>query len=251
MGHNPAQRGHSRAPLLAIALAVSMALTAQPATADGDTQDTASVDSLWNQPEGMPVDSGWYFIQAWWDQAALAINRDPTQRGLAELAQANADLLNTYSLLAEARTDPGPHPVALVDPLLSSAYATITGVRVKAPLGSVFAWLNQSMLNVEGRGSTEDIAYRLLRQCGQRQQAAAGDLPQSPDLDGVWAANSLREQAMLEKLQTLASEGPDATALTAVIADLDQQRQDLLKNRSGKKAAPHAHGNGQQQGKNP
>src|SRR5437660_10893041 len=110
MGNHPARRGQSRAPLLATALAIILAATVLPAQADGNGPDSAIVDSLWNQPEGVRPDSGWYFIQAWWDQAGLVLTLDPRQRGLTELGMANADLLTAYSLLAEARTNPGPHP---------------------------------------------------------------------------------------------------------------------------------------------
>jgi len=80
---------------------------------------------------------------------------DRTQRGLQELAQANTDLLNAYALLQEERNDPGPHPVAGVDPLLSGAYGFITGVHVKAPVGSVLSWMNQSVVQLEGRSTTD------------------------------------------------------------------------------------------------
>lgn len=249
MGHNPARRGFWRAPLLATALTAVLVLAALPARADDPDSD---VDSLWNQPEGISVDSGWYFLQAWWDQAVRATQRDPAQRSLAELAQSNSDLLNAYGLLAAAQTDPGPHPVPVVDPLLSSVYGTVTGVKVNAPLGSLFAWLNQAMLTAEGRGSTLDMSESLLRDFGQRQRAADRGLPDRQDLDTIWAANSERQQAMLAKLQTLAAaEGPDATSLTALLTDLDHQRQDLLKHHQskGKGAGDHGHGNGHQNNK--
>lgn len=239
MGHRAGPRGLVRAPLLAISLGASLLLVTEPAFADDSPTD---VDSLWNQPEAVSVDSGWYFIQAGWDQAALAVQHDPTQHSLAELARANADLLNAYSLLAEARTDPGPHPVPLVDPLLSSLYGTVTGVRVSAPLGSLFSWLNQTMLTIEGRGSSVDIAGSLLRDFGHRLQAADHGLPQAPGLDDLWVANSQRQQTMLAKVQVLAAESPDAASLTALVTDVDHQRQDLLKHHTSRGDHGNIHG---------
>ncbi len=246
MGHNPAWRGPLRAPLLAIALTAGLLLSSTLPASAGEPDFNA--DNLWNQPEGISVDSGWYFIQAWWDQAARITQRDSSGRSLAELAQANSDLLNAYSLLAEAQADPGPHPVPLVDPLLSSVYATITGVKVKAPLGGLFGWLNQAMLTVEGRGSTATITDSLLHDFGQRLKAADRGLAQRPDLDSLWVANSEREHAMLARLQALtAAQGPEATSMTALLTDLDHQRQDLLQHHTGtgKGADLHGHGNGQ------
>lgn len=250
MGQIAGPRGLVRAPLLVTALAAGLLLAGVPARAADPATD---VDSLWNQPEGISVSSGWYFIQAGWDQAARAAERDPAQRSLAELAQANTDLLNAYSLLAEARTDPGPHPVPLVDPAIASLYGTVTGVKVRAPLGSLFGWFNQAMLNIEGRGSTQDIAKSLLRDFAQRQQAADEGLPQRADLDDAWAANSLRQQAMLAKLQDLAAaDGSDAAGLTALVSDVDHQRQELLKHHRGRHDGDtngHAHGDGNKEKK--
>jgi hypothetical protein len=228
--------------VLVIALAAGMLLMTGPAFAADPQSD---VDTLWNQPEGVSVDSGWYFIQAGWDQAALALQRDPAQHSLAQLTQANSDLLNAYSLLAEARTDPGARPVPVLDPALASLYATVTGVKVRAPLGSVFAWLNQGMLTVEGRGTTLDIAANLLHDFGQRQQAADSGLPRDTGLDDIWVANSQRQQVMLAKLQALVAESPDTTSLTAVVQDLDHQRQALLEHHHGKRNGADSNGNGQ------
>lgn len=231
MGDHPARRGLTRAPLLVTALAAILTISILPAHADGGP-DAAMVDSLWNHPQGIRPDSGWYFLQAGWDQAGLILTRDPEQRGLTELSMANADLLNAYSLLAEARTDPGPHPVPLLDPVLSNVYAAISGVHIKAPLGSVFGALNQAMLNIEGRGSTQDITESLLRDYAQHERAAERDLAQSRPLDSLWAANSLREQAMLAKLQTLGGDGANAMTLTAAVKKVDSERQSLLEQRA-------------------
>ncbi len=228
MGKNRARRGLVRAPLLLAVVVLGLILTALPAAAS-EAVGTVSVDSLWNQPGGVSVDSGWYFLQEWWDQALLTANRDQARRGLAELAQANTDLLDAYSLLAEASSDPGPHPVPVIDPLLSGLYGTVTGVHVKAPVGGLFAGLNQAMLTIEGRGSTADITQSLLQDFERRQEAANRDLAHSSDVESLWAANSLRQAAVIAELQILAGAGPDAESLSAAVTDLNHQRQDLLR----------------------
>jgi hypothetical protein len=234
MGKNSARRGLTRAPMLLAAVVLGLILTALPAAA-GEASGAVSVDSLWNQPGGLSADSGWYFLQQWWDQAARAATRDQTKRGLAELAQANTDLLNAYSLLAEASTDPGPHPVPLIDPLLSDLYGTVTGVHVKAPVGGLFAGLNQAMLNVEGRGSTADIIQGLLQDFENLQQAADRDLAQSPGFKSLWAVNSLRQAGVIANLQALAGEVSDAASLRTTVADLDHQRKTFLREHDGLK----------------
>ncbi len=234
MGKNSARRGLARAPMLLAAVVLGLILTALPAAA-GEASGTVSVDSLWNQPGGLSADSGWYFLQQWWDQAARTATRDQTQRGLAELAQANTDLLNAYSLLAEASTDPGPHPVPGIDPLLSGLYATVTGVHVKAPVGGFFAGLNQAMLDVEGRSSTADIIESLLQDFDRLQQAADRDLAQSQGVKSLWAANSLRQAGVIANLQALAGEVSDAVSLRTAVTDLDHQRQNILKEHDGLK----------------
>ena len=45
-------------------------------------------NSLWNQPEGVSVDSAFYVVQTWWDGLTRATQSDPARRGLDELAQA-------------------------------------------------------------------------------------------------------------------------------------------------------------------
>ncbi len=234
MGKNSARRGLARAPMLLAAVVLGLILTALPAAA-GEASGTVSVDSLWNQPGGLSADSGWYFLQQWWDQAARTATRDQTQRGLAELAQANTDLLNAYSLLAEASTDPGPHPVPGIDPLLSGLYATVTGVHVKAPVGGFFAGLNQAMLDVEGRSSTADIIESLLQDFDRLQQAADRDLAQSQRFKSLWAANSLRQAGVIANLQALAGEVSDAASLRTAVTDLDHQRKNILTEHDGLK----------------
>jgi hypothetical protein len=134
---------------------------------------------------------------------------DPTQRGLAELAQANADLLNTYTLLQQQRSGAGAQPVAVIDPLLSSIYNFITGSNTKAPVGSLLNWANQSLLNLEGRGSTSDVMKSLLKDYRSQQAAAERDLAGQSDLGALWAANADRDSAFLVKIKglTIASDG--------------------------------------------
>src|SRR2546430_794496 len=139
-----------RRRLVAAAMASAMVLIPLTAAA---SDDTAAADALWNQSESVSADSAFYVVQSWWDGMARATQSDSTQRGLDELAQVNADLLSAHSLLLRQRTDPGPHPVAIIDPLLTSIYNLITGSNAKAPVGSVFNWINQSLLKLEGRGS--------------------------------------------------------------------------------------------------
>src|SRR5256886_1527946 len=116
---------HRRLVAACVVAALSLApLTAQAAGA-------ADVDALWNQPQGVGVDSAFYVVQAWWDGVTRATS-DPTQRGLAELAQANADLLNSYTVLQQKRSGAGPQPVAGIDPFLSGIYNFITGSNAKA-----------------------------------------------------------------------------------------------------------------------
>jgi len=194
-----------RSVLIAFSLGGLMLLTPLAAAADATGIDPASqADSLWNQPQGTSPDSAFYIIQVWWDGLTRAAARDPKQRGLQELSQANSDLLNAYSLLQEQRTNPGPHPVAVVDPVLSGAYAFVTGVHVKAPIGSVLGWFNDSLVHLEGRGTTENIVRSLLSDYQVQRAAASHDLA-LPAGDPVWTANSTRETAMLRKIGALAT----------------------------------------------
>ena len=183
-------------------------LTAQAASA-------TDVDALWNQPQGVSVDSAFYVVQAWWDGVTRATS-DPAQRGLAELAQANADLLDAYTLLQQKRSGGGPQPVAVIDPFLSGVYNFITGSNTKAPVGSLLNWANQSMLNLEGRGSTTDIVQSLLKDYRSQVAAAERDLAGRGDLVALWTANADRDTAFLSKIKgvAVASDG-----LTASLTD--------------------------------
>lgn len=195
-------------------------LTAQAAGA-------ADVDALWNQPQGVSVDSAFYTVQEWWDGVMRGTQSDPTQRGLAELAQANADLLNAYTLLQQQRSGAGPQPVAVIDPFLAGTYNFITGSHAKAPIGSVLNWANQSLLGLEGRGSTTDIVQSLLKDYRSQQTAAQLDLHVAghSDLVALWATNADREGAFLVKIKgvAIASDGlagllNDASQSTIVVA---------------------------------
>ena len=199
--------------LLAGCAATALALVPLTVGAAGG----AEVDALWNQPQGVSADSAYYVVQAWWDGLTRTTQNDPTQRGMDELAQANADLLNVYTLLQEQRTDPGPHPVAVIDPFLAGIYNFITGSNAKAPVGSVLGWANQSLLKLEGRGSTADIVRSLLADYQARQAAAERDLPIQPGAttQALWTANASRETAMLLKIKGLANPGDGVAALVA------------------------------------
>jgi len=187
-----------------VAASVVAALCLIPLTAQA--AGAGDVDALWNQPQGVSVDSAFYVVQEWWDGLARSTQSDPTQRGLAELAQANADLLNAYTLLQQKRSGNGPQPVAVIDPFLSGIYNFITGSNTKAPIGSVLSWTNQSLLGLEGRGSTTDIVQSLLKDCRSQQAAAERDLHLAgrSDLVALWAANADREGAFLVKIKGVA-----------------------------------------------
>lgn len=202
---------------------------------------SAAVDALWNQPQGVRVDSSLYIIQSWWDSLTRATQQDPTQRGLSELQQANSDLLNAYTLLVEQRTDPGPHPVPVIDPVISSVYGAITGNHPKAPLGTVFGWINSLLLKLEGRGSTDDIIQNLLRDYQARQAAADKGLQGRPAAEAILTSNWDRQDAVLQKIQS------DVDAHDG-IGTLVAQVQSDRKSQAGKDHAgvngSHGNGNG-------
>jgi hypothetical protein len=196
-----------------VAACVVAALSLLPLTANA--AGAVDVDALWNQPQGVSVDSAFYSVQAWWDSLTRATQNDPTQRGMAELAQANADLLNAYSLLQKQRSGAGPQPVAVIDPFLSGIYNFITGSNVKAPVGSLFNWGNESLLKLEGRGSTNDIVQALLKDYRTQQAAAERDLHQAArnDAAALWASNADRESAFLLKIKDMAIPSDGLAAL--------------------------------------
>jgi hypothetical protein len=208
-----------------VAASVVAALSLLPLTAQA--AGAADVDALWNQPQGVSVDSAFYTVQVWWDGVMRGTQSNPTQRGLAELAQANADLLNAYTLLQQKRSGGGPQPVAVIDPFLAGTYNFITGSHAKAPVGSVLNWANQSLLDLEGRGSTTDIVQSLLKDYRSQQAAAQRDLHVAghSDLVALWATNADREGAFLVKIKgvAIASDGlagllNDAGQSTIVVA---------------------------------
>jgi len=219
-------------------------LTAQAASA-------TDVDALWNQPQGVSGDSAFYVVQEWWD-GLTRMTSDPTQRGLAELAQANADLLNTYTLLQQQRSGAGAQPVAIIDPFLSSIYNFITGSNAKAPVGSLLNWANQSLLNLEGRGSTTDVMKVLLKDYRLQQAAAERDLAGQSDLGALWAANADRDSAFLVKIRglSIATDGladslNDAGQSTIAIAakkHADEQAQSKDKTNNTRGGNPQGNG---------
>ena len=232
-----------------VAACVVAALSLAPLTAQA--AGAADVDALWNQPQGVGVDSAFYVVQAWWDGVTRATS-DPTQRGLAELAQANVDLLNAYTLLQQKRSGAGPQPVPVIDPFLSSIYNFITGSQSKAPVGSLLSWANQSLLSLEGRGSTTDIVQSLLKDYRSQQAAAERDLAGHSDLGALWAENADRDSAFLVKIKGLAiaSDGlagalNDAGQSTIAIAakkHADDKAKDKDKIDKGHNGKPQANG---------
>ncbi len=184
-----------------VAACVLAALSLVPLTAQA--ANATDVDVLWNQSQGVGADSAFYVVQEWFDGLTRTTS-DPTQRGLSELAQANADLLNTYTLLQQQRSGAGAQPVAIIDPFLSSIYNFITGSNAKAPVGSLLNWANQSLLNLEGRGSTTDVMKSLLTDYRSQQAAAELNLAGQSDLGPLWAANADRDSAFLVKIKGLA-----------------------------------------------
>lgn len=202
-----------------VAACVVAALSLFPLAANA--AGAVDVDALWNQPQGVSVDSAFYWVQEWWDGLTRATQSDPTQRGMAELAQANADLLDAYTLLQKQRSGAGPQPVAIIDPFLSGIYNFVTGSNAKAPVGSLLNWANESLLKLEGRGSTTDIVQALLKDYRAQQAAADRDLHLAARNDAavLWAANADRESAFLLKIKgmAIASDG-----LAALLNDAGQ-----------------------------
>jgi len=232
-----------------VAACVVAALSLVPLTAQAAS--ATDVDALWNQPQGVSGDSAFYVVQEWWD-GLTRMTSDPTQRGLAELAQANADLLNTYTLLQQQRSGAGAQPVAIIDPFLSSIYNFITGSNAKAPVGSLLNWANQSLLNLEGRGSTSDVMKSLLKDYRLQQAAAERDLAGQSDLGALWAANADRDSAFLVKIRglSIATDGlagslNDAGQSTIAIAakkHADEQAQSKDKTNNTRGGNPQSNG---------
>ncbi len=209
-----------------------MAATAAAAT------DSSAADALWDQPQGIAADSALYFIQSWWDRMTTAAQHDPLRRGMDELQLANGDLLNAYSLLVKERTASGPEAVPVIDPILSRIYAAITGIQAKAPLGALLGSLNQFLLRLEGRSSTQLFVDGLLRDFGAQNQAADRDLAglSTDDLKTLWAANSERQGMFLSKIRKRAARLTEPGRLVSLLGQLDQERQDLLRKYAPKRS---------------
>jgi hypothetical protein len=226
-------------PLVAGAAACAIALA--PLTARAAA--TPSIDSLWNQADGISMDSALYVFQSWWDGFNRHVSDNPTQRGLDELSQANADLLNAYTLLQKAHSGSGPQPVAIIDPLLASIYDPLTGSTAKAPIGSLFSGLNHSLLKMENRDSTADLVRALLQDYRAKQAVAVRDLHLhgSNTYDGLLAGNAQREADFLTRLQLTSA--PD-DGLASLLNDANQQTTALAgKGNSSQTASAHASGN--------
>jgi hypothetical protein len=224
-----------------VAACVVVALSLVPLTANA--AGAVDVDALWNQPQGVSVDNAFYTVQEWWDGLTRSTQSDPTQRGMAELAQANADLLNAYTLLQRQRSGAGPQPVAIIDPFLSGVYNFVTGSNSKAPIGSLMSWANESLLKLEGRGSTNDIVQTLLRDYRTQQSAAERDLHLAARSDAValWAANADRESAFLLKIKGVAI---PAEGLSALLNDAGQSTIALAAKHRAEAAKAHAKAKG-------
>jgi len=226
-----------------VVVAVASATALMPLTGAASNYN-ADPDALWNQPESVAADSAFYVVQSWWDGIARATQSDPTQRGLDELAQANADLLSAHSVLLRQRTDAGPQPVAVIDPLLTSIYNVITGSNAKAPVGSVFNWINQSLLKLEGRGSMADIVRTLLKDYQAKQSAAERDLHPTAgfDSDALLTANAHRETAFLSKIRAVSNPGD---GLAGLLHDIEQSTSAVAARHYGKgDATGQGSGNG-------
>lgn len=206
------------------------------------------VNALWNEPDGVRVDSGLYVVQVWWNSLNQQIPDDASRRGLDELSQANQDLLNAHTLLQEQHDSPGPQPVALVDPLIATVYNALTGSNISAPLGSLFDTMNKSLLKFEGRGGTNDIVRGLLQDYRIKQAVALRDLSLKPsaDTDALVSANAQRESSWLGKIKAVATPGE---GLTDLITKADKSTTALAG--PGKSGADHgkagASGNGNSQ----
>lgn len=227
----PLRRAMRRRLLAGIAACLTVMV---PSTARASS--APDVNALWNEPDGVRVDSGLYVVQVWWNSWNQQIATDPTRRGLDELSQANQDLLNAHTLLEEQHNNPGPQPVALIDPLLSTVYNALTGSNINAPLGSLFDSINTSLLKFEGRGSTNDIVRGLLQDYQIKHAVALRDLSQKPstDMDALLTANAERESQWLGKIKAVATPGE---GLADLLNKADQSTAALAGH--GKSAADH------------
>jgi hypothetical protein len=228
---------------LLIAGICSMLATAPVA---GHATATPTLDGLWNQPQGLSMDSALYVVQAWWDGYNDGVSSDPTQRGFDELSRANADLLNAYTLLEHAHSG-GPQPIPIVDPLLANAYDAVTGSNDTAPVASMVTAINNRLLSLEGRGSNSNRVGALLEEYRAMQAAAIRDLRHggASSYDALIASNAQREADFLTQVQRVST--PD-DGLASLFADATLQTTTVAKGQSLTALATSAHGNGKGSG---
>ncbi|HEY9286429.1 MAG TPA: hypothetical protein VIT43_00235 [Candidatus Dormibacteraeota bacterium] len=192
---------------------ISFMLAVAPLTARANSMPT--LDSLWNEPQGLSMDSALYVFQAWFGGYSDQMSSDPSQRGFEELSRANTDLLNAYTLLQHAHQG-GPQPVAIIDPLLAGAYDGVTGSDGKAPVAELFASINQGLLALEGRESTTEQVAALLEESRAMQAAGLRDLETGGSgHDALIASNAQREADFLTQVQRVATPEDDLASLLA------------------------------------
>ena len=202
---------------------------------------TPSLDSLWNEPQGLSMDSALYVLQAWLDGSSNKFSNDPTERGFDELSRANTDLLDAYALLEHAH-QAGAQPVPIIDPLFAGAYDGVTGSQVKAPVGELFASINRGLLTLEGRGSIKDQVAGLLEESRAMQAAGIRDLQtRGAGYDNLIASNAQREADFLTQLQGVST--PD-DGLTSLLAGAVLQTTTVAHHRSLTALASLRQGNG-------
>ena len=202
---------------------------------------TPALDSLWNEPQGVSMDSALYVFQAWLDGSTSHFSSDPRQRGFDELSRANTDLLNAYTLLEHVHQG-GAQPVAIIDPLLAGAYDGVTGSGVKAPLGELFASINHGLLTLEGHGSTNDQIVGLLEESRAMQAAGIRDLQAGgAGYDTLIASNAQREADFLTQVQRAST--PD-DGLASLLAGASLQATTVAHHRSLTALATLAQGEG-------
>src|SRR5207253_1673801 len=157
--------------------------------------------------------------------------------------------------LADDRTEAAVLPMSCaVQRRLVAAcvVAALSLAPLTAPVGSLLSWANQSLLNLEGRGSTTDIVQTLLKDYGSQQAAAEHDLAGGTDLSALWAENADRDSAFLVKIKgvTISSDGlagslNDAGQSTMAIAakkHADDKAKAKDKTDKGNKGQPQGNG---------
>ena len=121
----------------------------------------------------------------------------------------------------------------MIDPLLTSIYNLITGSHAKAPVGSIFNWINQSLLTLEGRGSMAEIVRTLLKDYQAKQSAAERDLRPTAglDTDALLTANAHRETAFLLKIKAVSNPGD---GLAGLLHEIEQSTNAVAARHHGK-----------------